>query len=146
MQNYIIKEEPSHKDLADMVFLFINLLTSKEYNYQPPSGWEHPSSDKADFFVTATILGLGEVYEKVVLGLVLVHDKADILKVYQDILGTVHTDHASLAEWNWFAQSFPLSTHSQGESMQEQEYHLGIHTPVSSMLLPTNKHSIILSS
>ena len=76
MQNYIIKEEPSHKDLADMVFLFINLLTSKEYNYQPPSGWEHPSSDKADFFVTATILGLGEI----VLGVVLVHDKADILK------------------------------------------------------------------
>ena len=29
--------------------------------------------------------------------------------------------------------------------MPEQEYHLGIHTPVSSMLLSTNNHSLILS-
>ena len=63
------------------------------YQKSASFGREHPSSDKADFFVTATILGLEEVYEKIVV--VLVHDKADILTVFQDILGTVYSDHAS---------------------------------------------------
>ena len=49
------------------------------YQKSASFGREHPSSEKADFFVTATILGLGEVYKKIVV--VLVHNKADILTV-----------------------------------------------------------------
>ena len=37
------------------------------YQKSASFGREHPSSDKADFFVTATILGLGEVYKKIVV-------------------------------------------------------------------------------